>query len=111
METTRAGPHERDLCQFGSIAELVRTKQESLLHPGMAAEGLADAGRSRPQQRSLRTRTGGLEPSPLALANPLPEDAPRNLQLMFSRAVETKEAFPRLRIEKTDVERTAECIT
>jgi hypothetical protein len=29
----------------------------------MAAENVADAGRSRPQQRSLRTRTGGLEPS------------------------------------------------
>jgi hypothetical protein len=63
METTRAGPHERDLCQFGSIADLVRTKQKSPLHPGMAAENVADAGRSRPQQRSLRTRTGGLEPS------------------------------------------------
>ena len=55
METTRAGPHERDLCQFGSIADLVRTKQKSPLHPGMAAENVADAGRSRPQQRSLRT--------------------------------------------------------
>jgi hypothetical protein len=43
---------ERDLCQFGSIAELVRTKQKSPLHPGMAAENVADAGRSRPQQRS-----------------------------------------------------------
>jgi hypothetical protein len=53
----------------------------------------------------------GLEPSPLALTNPLPEDAPRNLRLMFSSAAETKETFPRLRIEKTDVERTAECIT
>ena len=46
METTIAGPHERDLCQLGSIVDLVRTKQESPLHPGMAAEGVADAGRS-----------------------------------------------------------------
>jgi hypothetical protein len=53
----------------------------------------------------------GLEPSPLALANPLTEDAPRKLCLMFSRAAETCETFPRLRIEETDVERTAECIT
>jgi hypothetical protein len=45
------------------LRTLVRTKQESPLHPGMAAENVADAGRSRPQQRSLRTRTGGLEPS------------------------------------------------
>jgi hypothetical protein len=40
----------------------------------------------------------------LVLASPLPEGAPRNLRLMFSRAVETKETSPRLRIEKTTVE-------
>jgi hypothetical protein len=34
------------------------------------------------------------------LANRLPMDAPRNLRLMFSRAVETKETAPRLRIEQ-----------
>ena len=41
------------------------------------------------------------------LASRLPEDAPRNLRLMFSRAVETKESSPRLRIEKAQ----AECTT
>ena len=38
------------------------------------------------------------------LANRLPPDAPRNLRLMFSRAVETKETSPRLRIEKLQPE-------
>jgi hypothetical protein len=36
----------------------------------------------------------------MALANKLPEGAPRNLRLMFSKAVETKETAPRLRVEK-----------
>lgn len=36
------------------------------------------------------------------LAGRLPADAPRNLRLMFSRAVETKETAPRLRIEKVE---------
>jgi hypothetical protein len=36
----------------------------------------------------------------LALADPLSKRAPRNLRMMFSRAVETKETSPRLRIEK-----------
>lgn len=36
----------------------------------------------------------------LTLAGLLPPDAPRNLRLMFSRAVETRETAPRLRIEK-----------
>jgi hypothetical protein len=40
------------------------------------------------------------------LANRLPVDAPRNLRLMFSRAVETKEISPRLRIEKIVAEST-----
>ena len=39
----------------------------------------------------------------LLLASPLPNDAPRNLRMMFSKAVETKETSPRLRIEKTTV--------
>src|SRR5216683_5878794 len=38
------------------------------------------------------------------LASPLTEDAPRNLRLMFSKAVETKETTPRLRIEKIEAE-------
>jgi hypothetical protein len=38
------------------------------------------------------------------LASRLPADAPRNLRVMFSRAVETKETAPRLRIEKIEVE-------
>jgi hypothetical protein len=42
----------------------------------------------------------------MALASRLPADAPRNLRLMFSRAVETKETAPRLRIEKAAVECT-----
>jgi hypothetical protein len=41
------------------------------------------------------------------LASRLPVDAPRNLRLMFSRAVETKETAPRLRIEQI----VAECAT
>lgn len=36
----------------------------------------------------------------LLLAGTLPESAPRNLRMMFSRAVEIKEGSPRLRIEK-----------
>jgi hypothetical protein len=47
----------------------------------------------------------------LVLASPLPEGAPRNLRLMFGRAVETKETSPRLRIEKIEVESAAECVT
>jgi hypothetical protein len=43
----------------------------------------------------------------MLLASRLPVDAPRNLRLMFSRAVETKETSPRLRIEKI----VAECST
>ena len=38
------------------------------------------------------------------LAGRLPADAPRNLRLLFSRAVETKETAPRLRVEKMEVE-------
>jgi hypothetical protein len=38
----------------------------------------------------------------MVLASRLPVDAPRNLRLMFSRAVETKETSPRLRIEKME---------
>lgn len=45
------------------------------------------------------------------LAGRLPPDAPRNLRLMFSRAVETKETSPRLRIEKVAVESAAACTT
>jgi len=40
----------------------------------------------------------------LVLASPLPEGAPRNLRMMFSKAVETKETSPRLRIEKIEAE-------
>ena len=40
----------------------------------------------------------------MVLASRLPADAPRNLRLMFSRAVETKETAPRLRIEKVVTE-------
>jgi hypothetical protein len=47
----------------------------------------------------------------LVLASPLPDGAPRNLRLMFSRAVETKETSPRLRIEKIEAECGAECVT
>ena len=47
------------------------------------------------------------EGATLVLASRLPADAPRNLRLMFSRAVETKETAPRLRIEKV----AAECTT
>jgi hypothetical protein len=41
------------------------------------------------------------------LAGQLPADAPRNLRALFSRAVETKETGPRLRIEKLEAECTA----
>lgn len=51
------------------------------------------------------TRFKLAEGATLVLASRLPTDAPRNLRLMFSRAVETKETAPRLRIEK------AECST
>jgi hypothetical protein len=44
------------------------------------------------------------EGATLLLASRLPEIAPRNLRMMFSRAVETKETSPRLRIEKLEVE-------
>jgi hypothetical protein len=47
------------------------------------------------------------EGASMVLAGRLPVDAPRNLRLMFSRAVETKETAPRLRIEKVE----AECTT
>jgi len=40
----------------------------------------------------------------LVLAGRLPADAPRNLRMMFNRAVETKETAPRLRIEKIEAE-------
>jgi hypothetical protein len=36
----------------------------------------------------------------VALADRLAKGAPRNLRMMFSKAVETKETAPRLRIEK-----------
>lgn len=42
------------------------------------------------------------ESATLVLASRLPVDAPRNLRLMFSRAVQTKETPPRLRIEKLE---------
>ena len=38
----------------------------------------------------------------LVLAGRLPADAPRNLRVMFHRAVETKDTAPRLRIEKVE---------
>ncbi len=41
------------------------------------------------------------------LASRLPDYAPRNLRLMFSRAVETKETAPRLRIERIAAESAA----
>ena len=37
------------------------------------------------------------------LAGTLPEAAPRNLRMMFSRAVEMKEGAPRLRMERIEV--------
>jgi hypothetical protein len=40
------------------------------------------------------------------LAGRLPADSPRNLRLLFSKAVETKETAPRLRVEKIEVEAT-----
>lgn len=40
------------------------------------------------------------------LASKLPEAAPRNLRLMFSRAVQMKEGSPRLRIERIGAEAT-----
>ena len=43
----------------------------------------------------------------MLMASRLPVHAPPNLRLMFSRAVETKETAPRLRIEKV----AAECTT
>ena len=43
----------------------------------------------------------------LALADRLPKSAPRNLRMLFSKAVETKETAPRLRIEKV----ADECVT
>jgi hypothetical protein len=36
----------------------------------------------------------------MILAGTLPEDAPRNLRMMFSRAVEVSEGSPRLRVER-----------
>ena len=42
------------------------------------------------------------EGATMVLASRLPADAPRNLRLMFSRAVETKETASRLRIEKAE---------
>jgi hypothetical protein len=42
------------------------------------------------------------EGATMVLASRLPADVPRNLRLMFSRAVETKETAPRLRIEKAE---------
>jgi hypothetical protein len=36
----------------------------------------------------------------VALADPLSKGAPRNLRMLFSKAVETKETAPRLRVEK-----------
>jgi hypothetical protein len=50
------------------------------------------------------TRYKLAEGATLVLADHLPPDAPRNLRLMFSRAVETKESSPRLRIEKAAAE-------
>jgi hypothetical protein len=44
------------------------------------------------------------EGATLVLASRLPEDAPRNLRMMFSRAVATKETAARLRVEKIEVE-------
>ena len=41
------------------------------------------------------------------LAGRLPADTPRNLRALFSRAVETKETTPRLRVEKIEAEYTA----
>lgn len=40
----------------------------------------------------------------LILAGTLPEEAPRNLRMMFSRAVSITEGSPRLRIEKLSEE-------
>jgi hypothetical protein len=45
------------------------------------------------------------------LAGRLPPDAPRNLRLLFSRAVATKETSPRLRIEKAVAESAGTCAT
>jgi hypothetical protein len=53
------------------------------------------------------TRYKLAEGATLVLAHHLPPDAPRNLRLMFSRAVETKESSPRLRIEKAAAETMA----
>lgn len=36
----------------------------------------------------------------MALASKLPEGTPRNLRMLFSKAVQTKETAPRLRVEK-----------
>lgn len=39
----------------------------------------------------------------MLLAQPLPEDAPRNLRVMFSKAVQIVEDSPRLKIERVEV--------
>lgn len=44
------------------------------------------------------------EGATLVLASRLPPDAPRNLRMLFSKAVTTSETSPRLRIEKLEVE-------
>ena len=40
--------------------------------------------------------------APMLLAGTLPEDAPRGLRQMFSRAVQLSEGSPRLRVEKLE---------
>ena len=55
------------------------------------------------------TRYKLAEDATAVLANHLPSDAPRNLRMMFSRAVQTKESGPRLRIEKVEAETMAAC--
>jgi hypothetical protein len=52
------------------------------------------------------TRYKLAEGATLVLATHLPPDAPRNLRLMFSRAVSTKETAARLRIDKVEVAST-----
>ncbi len=42
------------------------------------------------------------EGATLVLSSRLPADAPRNLRMLFSRAVTTTETTPRLRIEKSE---------
>ena len=90
----------------GSLYQLTVTRGVSTDIKDAAVEQIRQACPVTLFDRLFRTVTKFklAEGAALILASRLPADAPRNLRMLWARAVETKATAPRLRIEKLEAE-------